>query len=131
MLEASLWRGGQPGKLVFTLEPSVLLSMKGNSREPSIEHGLSEDLYTYIKYIDIEEKKFDEDGFAEAKNMMITPLTPVKITETLTMKLDSMYTITELPDNLPAGTIAKRSLLYLEEGAKRDTLEMIAVSVER
>ena len=127
--EASLWRGGQPGKLVFTLEPSVLLSMKGNSREPSIQHGLGEDLYTYIKYIDIEEKKFDEDGFAEAKNMMITPLTPVKITETLTMKLDSMYTITELPDNLPAGTSAKRSLLYLEEGAKRDTLEMIAVSV--
>jgi len=107
----------------------VLMSPKGNSREPDVRHGIGQDLYSYIKYIDMEEKK-PEGEFSEAKTGTIQLGEEVLLTESISLVLDTLVEVTDLPASLPAGTKAKKGMLYLQEGAKRDSLEVMTVLVK-
>ena len=105
------------------------MSPKGNSREPDVLHGLGEDLYSYIKYIDMEEKKA-EGEFSEAKTGTIQMGEEVLLTESISLVLDTLIEVTDLPASLPAGTKAKKGMLYLSEGNKRDSIEVMSVLVK-
>lgn len=128
--ETKFWQSGKAGNLLFTLEPSVLMSRKGNSREPSIKHSLNQDLYTFIKYIDVEEKAPSEDGYGEPKSGTLKVNDPIMLTETITLTLDSLAPVTAIPDHLPAGTKAKKGRIILREGMKSDTVEVLSVLVK-
>jgi len=129
LLTAQMWNSSKAGKLLFTQQPSVLMSPKGNSREPDVLHGIGEDLYSYIKYIDMEEKKA-EGEFSEAKTGTIQMGEEVLLTESISLVLDTLIEVADLPASLPAGTKAKKGMLYLQEGNKRDSIEVMSVLVK-
>jgi cytochrome c-type biogenesis protein CcmF len=129
LLTSKTWNSGKAGKLIFTQQPSVLMSPKGNSREPDVRHGIGEDLYSYIKYINIEEEA-DKSEFGESKTGTIQLGEEVLLTESISLVLDTLTEVSDLPASLPAGTKAKKGMLYLSEGNKRDSLEVMSVLVK-
>ncbi|MCB0794804.1 MAG: hypothetical protein KDB88_08715, partial [Flavobacteriales bacterium] len=53
---ATPWRNNRPGKALFTLEPFVQINPRfGNVAEPSTKHWPHKDLYTHVRYADLEE----------------------------------------------------------------------------
>ncbi|MDP4629810.1 MAG: cytochrome c biogenesis protein CcsA [Flavobacteriales bacterium] len=129
LLATSNWNSGKAGKLIFTQQPSVLMSPKGNSREPDVRHGIGQDLYSYIKYINMQETQ-GEDGFGESKTGTIQVGEEVLLTESISLILDTLVEVKDLPASLPAGTKAKKGMLYLSEGSKRDSIEVMSVLVK-
>jgi cytochrome c-type biogenesis protein CcmF len=114
--ELALWTPGTPGERLFVLEPSVLMSPKGNSREPSTQHFLGHDLYTFIKHTDVEEKKADEEGYLEPKSAIIDLQTDIRLTEIISMRIDSLVEIDSLPEGLPEGLIGKKAFAVITDG---------------
>jgi cytochrome c-type biogenesis protein CcmF len=116
------WKPGQPGERLFVLEPSVLISPKGNSREPSIKHFLTNDLYTFIKYTDLEEKKIDSNGYLEPKNAVVPVGQIIRLTEILNMRIDSLVTLTDIPSNLPEGIQGKKAYAHITDGHHTESI---------
>lgn len=125
---AKMWMPGTPGKFLFTLEPSVLQSKKGNSREPSIEHSVSKDLYTYIKYVALEDPKVDEEGFLEAVSGEVQMNEPIRLTETVDMTIDSIVEVDEMPSSISKDITAKRAFVRLKENAKEESMIIAMIS---
>ncbi|MDZ4823612.1 MAG: cytochrome c biogenesis protein CcsA [Flavobacteriales bacterium] len=121
---ARLWQSGTPGKKLFTLEPSVLSSPKGNSREPSINHTISHDLYTYLKFVDTE--KADTSGYQEPISNVISVGEEVELTSTIHFSLDSLVQMDSIPPDLPPGVKIKRGYATLHE---KDVEEKIILPV--
>jgi len=114
--ELDVWTPGLPGDRLFVLEPSVLMSPKGNSREPSIKHFLGHDIYTFIKHTEVDEPKMDEGGYLEPKSATIGIGTDIRLTEIVTMRLDSLVDIDSIPENLPKGIFGKRAFGQITDG---------------
>ncbi len=110
------WMPGIPGDRLFVLEPSVLMSPKGNSREPSIAHFATKDIYTFIKHTDVDEKKTDEEGYLEPKSAIVDMNVEIRLTELVSMRLDSIVPIDSIPENLPEGIQGKRVFGTLTDG---------------
>jgi cytochrome c-type biogenesis protein CcmF len=114
ILKAKPWANGVAGELMFSLSPSILMSPKGNSREPSIKHSLSEDLYTFLKYAEIEKPAVDEEGFLQPREQNVKPGSQI-ISGDLLIIVDSLQAIEDslklgyglLPDDLAARTVIK------------------------
>jgi cytochrome c-type biogenesis protein CcmF len=125
------WLNGEPGEYLYTLYPTVLIAEKGNSREPSIKHGLSSDLYTFIKYTDTATVAIDTTRYLEPRKGIIPIGEEIPIFNGVTFKLDSLTDIdmSDAPENLPAGMKAKRGYAELTKGAKRETLEIMAIRI--
>lgn len=110
------WKPGKPGSLLFTLEPSVLMSPKGNSREPSTKHFLTRDIYTFIKYTEMEEKQVDEKGYLEPKTAAVNVGQKIRLTEIINMRIDSLVELTDIPANLPEGIHGKKAYAHITDG---------------
>jgi hypothetical protein len=124
-LKAKMWQPGTPGSFQFELIPSVLQSPKGNSREPSIRHELGKDLYTYIKYVALEEPAVDEQGYLEAKSGQVSVGVNIPLTETVEMKIDSIVDAGPLPASLPQDVVAKRAFVTLRENTTEEKLIIV------
>lgn len=126
------WQPGVPGERLFLLEPSVLMSPKGNSREPSIKHYLGHDLYTFIKYTDMEEKKINQEGYLEPKSGIVPVGTEIKLTELISMRIDSLLEIDEatIPAGLPEGMTGKRAIatIYDDHDSEKLVIPMIMLA---
>ncbi|MFM7234747.1 MAG: cytochrome c biogenesis protein CcsA, partial [Flavobacteriales bacterium] len=120
--ELAQWTPGMPGERLFVLEPSVLMSPKGNSREPSTKHFLSHDLYTFIKHTEVDEQKKDEEGYLEPKSAIVDLQTDIRLTEIVKMRLDSLVEIDSLPSNLPPGLIGKKAFGVITDGRKVENI---------
>jgi hypothetical protein len=116
--DLALWTPGTPGERLFVLEPSVLMSPKGNSREPSTKHFLGHDLYTFIKHTDVEEKKADEEGYLEPKSAIVDLQTDIRLTEIVSMRIDSLVELDSLPEGLPEGLIGKKAFAVITDGKR-------------
>jgi cytochrome c-type biogenesis protein CcmF len=127
--EARPWMPGRPGEKLFTLEPSILMSPKGNSREPSIRHGVSRDLYTFVKFTETEEKAVNDDGYLEPKSGLIAQGQRVRLTEVVDFRLDSLVKIDTIPANLPAGVTAQRAYVTLTDGHHVERLTLATVNL--
>ena len=125
---AKMWAPGIPGKYLFSLEPSVLQSKKGNSREPSIDHTIHQDLYTYIKYVAMEEPKIDSAGFLEAVSGEVNLKQSVRLTETVDMTIDSIVSVSEMPSTISKDITAKRAFVHLNENTKEEHLIIAMIS---
>ena len=123
-----MWTPGTPGKLLFTLEPSVLQSKKGNSREPSIDHRLSQDLYTYIKYVALEDPKIDENGFLEAVSGDVELGKSIRLTETVDMTIDSISDVNDMPSSISKDIQVKRAFVHLKENTTEENLIIAMIS---
>jgi len=110
------WQPGKPGERLFVLEPSVLISPKGNSREPSTKHYLTKDIYTFIKYTEMEEKVVDEKGYLEPKSAIVPVGQIIRLTEVINMRIDSLVTLTDIPENLPEGIQGKKAFAHITDG---------------
>jgi cytochrome c-type biogenesis protein CcmF len=117
-----LWSPGTPGERLFVLEPSVLMSAKGNSREPSTKHFLGHDLYTFIKHTDVEEKKTNEEGYLEPKTAVVELNQDIRLTEIVSMRLDSLVDIDSIPDNLPKGLLGKKAFGVITDGKQVENI---------
>ena len=122
------WIAGTPGERLFVLEPTILQSPKGNSREPSVKHFLGHDLYTFIKYTDTELKAAEEEGYLEPKTGTVEVGQDIALTEVISMKIDSLIDITDIPEGLPEGTHGKRA--YVTLGSKQRTEQLIIPMVD-
>jgi len=120
--DLAMWTPGSPGERLFVLEPSVLMSPKGNSREPSTKHFLGHDLYTFIKHTEVEEKKTDDEGYLEPKSAIIDLQTDIRLTEIVKMRIDSLVDIDSLPSNLPAGLIGKKAFGVITDGKQVENI---------
>ena len=116
------WMPGIPGDRLFVLEPSVLMSPKGNSREPSIEHFAGHDLYTFIKHTEVDEKKKDESGYLEPKSAMVPLQKEIRLTEVVNMRIDSLVTIDSIPTGIPAGIQGQRAYAHLYDGHETEEI---------
>ncbi|MEY3597600.1 MAG: hypothetical protein RL521_22 [Bacteroidota bacterium] len=126
--QAKLWQPGKPGAAQFELIPSVLQSPKGNSREPSIRHELGKDLYTYIKYVALEEPAVDANGYLEAKSGDVSVGVNIPLTETVEMRIDSIVSAGPLPASLPQDVVAKRAFVTLRENTTEEKLIIVMAS---
>jgi cytochrome c-type biogenesis protein CcmF len=127
--EAPEWVAGVPGEKLFTLEPTLLFAKDQTSREPSIKHSLTSDLYTYIKYTDTE-MKGDSAGYLEPKAGIVPVGQPVRLSETVTIQLDSMVAITDLPENLPDNVKLKRAFGVMTDGQSTERIILASVQME-
>jgi cytochrome c-type biogenesis protein CcmF len=125
------WKNGEAGEYLYTLYPTVLIAEKGNSREPSIKHGLSSDLYTFIKYTDTASVAIDTSRYLEPRKGIIPLGQEIPIFNGVTFRLDSLTDIdmTDAPENLPSGMKAKRGYVELTKGARREKLEILAIRI--
>ncbi len=114
MLESvAPWTHGEPGNYLFTLEPSILQSNKGNSREPSIAHFLSHDLYTFLKYADTE--KADTAEYLPAQSHIIPLGKEVELTTEIVLMVDSIVKLDSIPPHLPQNVDIKRAYVRIWE----------------
>lgn len=127
--KAKPWQPGKPGDKLFTLEPSILMSPKGNSREPSIKHSLGKDLYTFVKYTEMEMKQADDAGYLEPKSGIIAPQQRIRLTEVVDFRLDSLVAVDSIPENLPEGVRAKQGFVTLTDGHHTERLILAAVNM--
>jgi cytochrome c-type biogenesis protein CcmF len=123
------WTPGSPGERIFVLEPTILQSPKGNSREPSIKHFLGHDLYTFIKYTDTEIKKEEEQGYEEPKAGIVQVNQEIALTEIISMRIDSLVDITDIPVGLPDGTHGQRAYVTISTKNKSEALVIPMVDV--
>lgn len=123
------WKPGIPGEREFTLEPTLLFAKEQVSREPAIKHGLSQDLYTFIKYTEYENKA-DENGYLEPTSGVIGMQTNVALNEFLTFRVDSMIEIMELPAELPQNVVLKRAFCTLTDGVETEKLVIAIVNMD-
>ncbi|MCC6599624.1 MAG: cytochrome c biogenesis protein CcsA [Crocinitomicaceae bacterium] len=121
------WQPGMPGEYLFTLRPSVLLALKGNSREPSIKHYLGKDLYTFIKYTELEPAKTDTSGYLDEQSGIINTGQSIRLSETVTMKIDSVAEVKDIPENFPKGVSVRRAFAFLTDGKKTEQIALVSV----
>jgi len=69
--KASLWNPYEPGDLMFSLEPFIQLNPKfGNVPEPDTKHYWNKDIYTHVRYGQLEDdnEAADADGYLPFKD---------------------------------------------------------------
>ena len=67
--KAKKWLSKQCGEKLYTLEPRVQLNPRfGNVPEPDTKHHLGSDVFTHVKWAELEEPVVDENGFLEAQH---------------------------------------------------------------
>lgn len=123
-----MWQPGKIGAFAFQLTPSVLQSRKGNSREPSIDYNWDHDLYTYLKYVALEEPKVDEQGYLESMSGEIKAQETIRLTETVSFTLDSILAVDQLPAGFPEGLVAERAFVTLHDNVKSETVMIPVIS---
>lgn len=88
---AQHWSPTRPGELLFTLDPFVQLNPKfGNVAEPSTRHWLTHDLYTHIRYADLDDT--DSSGYMP-KRLYEKHLGDTIVTPTSIIVMDSLRTV--------------------------------------
>jgi cytochrome c-type biogenesis protein CcmF len=77
---------------------------------------LNKDIYTFIKHTEVDEKKTDEEGYLEPKSAFVGLGTEIRLTEIISMRLDSIVPIDSIPENLPEGIQGKRVFGAITDG---------------
>lgn len=68
-----LWNAHRAGKFEFSLHPRIQLNEKfGNVPEPATKHFIGKDLYTHIRWAELENEKVDADGYLPSKESVIS-----------------------------------------------------------
>lgn len=71
-IQSRRWNPYKPGNKLFELEPSVQLNeLMGNVPEPDTRHYLHKDVYTHIKYAELETETDSLDGYRPAKEFKL------------------------------------------------------------
>ena len=66
MNDMKQWNRFKPGRKLFTLEPHVQVNETfGNVAEPATKHYLNRDIYTHVRWANLEEQKPGPDGYLE------------------------------------------------------------------
>lgn len=108
----TLWNAHQPGEKLFTLRPHLQLNERfGNVPEPDTKHYFNKDIYTHIRWAEIEERELDIDGFFEPKEHEVALGDTIFTTVNLVI-LDSIRPISRPEQHhLKAGDIGVRAVL--------------------
>jgi cytochrome c-type biogenesis protein CcmF len=89
---------------------------------------LTKDLYTYIKYVALEDPKVDEEGFLEAVSGEVQINEPIRLTETVDMTIDSIVGVDEMPSSISKDITAKRAFVRLKENTKEESMIIAMIS---
>jgi cytochrome c-type biogenesis protein CcmF len=74
MMSAKVWNSSMAGDFAFTLYPRIQLNPRfGNVPEPDTKHYLFKDIYTHIKWAELEDPDTDEEGYKNAKLHEVAP----------------------------------------------------------
>lgn len=89
----TLWNAHRPGEKLFTLQPHLQINERfGNVPEPDTKHYLNKDIYTHIRWAEIDERKLDDQGFFEPKSHEVS-LGDTIFTTVHLVVLDSIRTV--------------------------------------
>lgn len=67
--EAVIWKSAQSGEKLYSLFPRVQKNRAfGNVPEPDTKHYLDKDIFTHIKWAELEDPEVDNDGYMEASS---------------------------------------------------------------
>jgi cytochrome c-type biogenesis protein CcmF len=118
-LEAQPWVNGRPAEKLFTLTPSLIMNgAKGTSREPSIKHFIGHDLYTFLEYIDTDEKHAGPDGYFEGRRHEVKPGDRVLVSNIM-MSVDSLLPLKNPEKHgLLAGDLGAKAVLSLRDKSR-------------
>lgn len=71
--QTKLWNAGRAGDLAFTLYPRIQMNAKfGNVPEPSTKHFLHKDIYTHIRWAELERDTVDAEGYFKPQDYQIS-----------------------------------------------------------
>jgi cytochrome c-type biogenesis protein CcmF len=108
----TFWNAHKPAEKIFTLRPYLQINERfGNVPEPDTKHYLHKDIYTHIRWAELEARKTDVNGYFEPKENLVA----VKDTFYSTVHMivvDSLLPVTNREKyNLEANDIAARAVL--------------------
>jgi len=120
---ATQWRPYNPGEKEFTLSPRIQINETfGNAPEPDTKHYSNRDLFTYLKFAQLEKLKKDTLGFLPTKETKIMLGDTLKLTEGLLI-VDSIRPLEEEKEIFgfkPSDIVLKTYFTFKSE--KKDTL---------
>lgn len=108
----TLWNAHRPGEFLFTLRPHLQINERfGNVPEPDTKHYLNKDVYTHIRWAEIEDRELDTEGFFEPKEHVVQVGDTIFTTVHMVM-LDSIVTINNRQKHeLGEGDIGAKAVL--------------------
>lgn len=108
----TLWNAFKPGEKLFELRPHLQINERfGNVPEPDTKHYLNKDIYTHIRWAELEERELDADGFFEPKEHVVEIGDTIFTTINM-MMLDSIRTVRNPENyNLKPNDVAARAVL--------------------
>ncbi len=120
---AKKWRAFNPGDKEFTLSPRIQINETfGNAPEPDTKHYGNKDLFTFLKFAQLEKLKADSAGFLPPKETKLMLHDTLKLTEGLLI-IDSLRPLGEEKEIfgfLPSDIVLKTYMHF--ESEKKDTL---------
>lgn len=112
------WEPTEPGDLQFDLAPFVQLNERmGNVAEPSTKHWLHRDLYTHIRYADLETVKDTANDGWMPDRLYEKHVGDSIITPTSLVIIDSVYTVR---DSVTRSMLGERYTVYAAKLRVRD-----------
>lgn len=108
----TMWNAYKPGEMLFVLRPHLQINEKfGNVPEPDTKHYFNKDVYTHIRWAELEERELDSEGYFEPKEHVVQLKDTIFTTVNMVM-LDSVQTVHNRDKyNLKEGDIAARAVL--------------------
>ncbi len=108
----TLWNSHQAGEKLFELRPHLQINERfGNVPEPDTKHYFNKDVYTHIRWAELEERELDAEGFFEPKEHVVALGDTIFTTVSL-MMLDSIKTVRNPENfNLKPNDVAARAVI--------------------
>ncbi len=112
------WSATQPGEFQFELKPFVQLNERmGNVAEPSTKHWLHRDLYTHVRYADLETVKDTANDGWMPDRLYDKHVGDSIITPTSLVIIDSVYTVR---DSVTKSMLGEKYTVYAAKLRVRD-----------
>lgn len=108
----TMWNSHRPGDKLFKLRPHLQINERfGNVPEPDTKHYFNKDVYTHIRWAELEDRELDSGGFFEPKEHVVQMGDTIFTTVNM-VTLDSIMTVRN-PERfkLKSGDIAARAVL--------------------
>lgn len=115
------WTNGEAGEFLFTLNPSVISTASQRSREPSIDHAIGRDFYSFLKSQGPELADINnDDDFIHAEHRVRVG-SFIKKTS-CTLRIDSLTAVHDREKHMLAETDMSAKLVITISDGKRDTI---------
>ncbi|MGY6562981.1 MAG: cytochrome c biogenesis protein CcsA [Luteibaculaceae bacterium] len=119
MMSAKVWNASMAGDFLFALKPRIQLNPRfGNVPEPDTKHYLHKDIYTHIKWAELEDPDTDDEGYKNAILHKIAPGDTVYASQFMIIAEALVPVLDKEAHDLLSNDIAAKLKLRVESLAK-------------